>query len=267
MKPKALVMTGNGLNCDYETYIASGKLAGMHTDLAHLNQVYSKEVKLTRYGLLIFIGGFESGDEGGSAVMWSHRLRKNLGPELAEFVKDGKLMLGICNGFQALAKTGLLPGLDGDYLTRTMSVIYNDCGNFRDQWVTLKANTDSPCIFTKGIDYVDYPVRHGEGKVVFKDNSVLERILSNNLVPLQYCKWQTGELAGKEFPGNPNGSANDIVGVCDPTGRVFGLMPHPEAYNHPTNHPLWTRLKYQGKELKAEGLKIFENAAKYLERL
>lgn len=267
MKPKALVLTGNGLNCDYESHHILQNLAGMPTDMVHLNLFYGKKIKLGKYGLLFLIGGFESGDEGGSAVMWAHNLRKYASAELTKFVNDGKLVLGSCNGFQALAKYGLLPGLDGDYLTRTMSVIYNDSGNFRDQWVTLKANPDSPCIFTKGIDYVDYGVRHGEGKVVFKDKSVLERIVANNQVPLQYCRLRGRELADGEFPGNPNGSQYDIAGVCDPTGRIFGLMPHPEAYNHPTNHPLWTRQKYFGRDLKAEGVKIFRNAVEYLEKL
>jgi phosphoribosylformylglycinamidine synthase len=266
MKPKALVMAGNGLNCENETMHVL-RLAGADAYQAHLFNIYNKGVKLSDYGLLVFIGGFESGDEGGSAVMWSHRLRKYLSPELQSFVQDGKLMLGICNGFQALAKTGLLPAINGNYNDRSISVIYNDCGNFRNQWVSLKGDEKSPCIFTKGIDYIDLPVRHGEGKVVFKDRSVLEKIVAGNLAPLEYCTWQGTEPADKKFPHNPNGSEYDIAGICDPTGRIFGLMPHPEAYNHPTNHPLWTRRKSEGKELSAEGVKIFRNAVEYLEKL
>jgi phosphoribosylformylglycinamidine synthase subunit PurQ / glutaminase len=265
-KPKALVLSGNGLNCENETMHAL-RFTGADAYQAHLYDVYNKNVKLSDYSLLVFIGGFESGDEGGSAVMWAHRLKKHLAPELQSYVQDGRLMLGICNGFQALAKTGLLPGLNGNYTNRVVSVIYNDCGNFRDQWVTLEADVKSPCVFTKGIEYIDLPVRHGEGKVVFKDQSVLEKIIAGNLAPLTYCMWQGTEPADKKFPHNPNGSEYDIAGICDPTGRIFGLMPHPEAYNHPTNHPLWTRHKSEGRELKADGLKIFENAVKYLEKL
>ena len=133
----------------------------------------------------------------------------------------------------------MLPGLDKDYTHRSVALTWNDCGNFRDQWVSLAVNDKSPCVFTRHLDKVfDLPVRHGEGKFV-ADPAVVQRLLDNNQVVLTYAR-SDGTPAHGEFPANPNGSMADIAGICDPMGRVFGLMPHPEAYNHFTNHPDWT---------------------------
>jgi len=269
-KIKGLVPSGFGLNCDKETK-HSLELAGIATDKVHLTDLYNKNVKLADYHILTLIGGFDHGDELGAGVVWANNFKDYLRDDLLKFIEDGKLIIGICNGFQAIVKMGVLPGIDKNYNNRTMSVTYNDCGNFRDQWVTLKINPDSNCVFTKGIEYIDLPIRHGEGKVETIDKETRERLKKENLIVMQYCLWQTKEIANGSFPDNPNGSLDDIAGICDPTGRIFGLMPHPEAYNSFTNHPLWTRQKYelekQEKKPDSEGLgiKIFRNAAKYFE--
>ncbi|MDY0378884.1 MAG: phosphoribosylformylglycinamidine synthase subunit PurQ, partial [Desulfobacterales bacterium] len=175
--------------------------------------------------------------------------------------------LGICNGFQTLVNLGLLPGFDHDYQTRSVALVNNDCGNFRNDWVRLKVNAGTPCIFTQGLDSFELPIRHGEGKF-YADHPVLDRLEQNNQVALRYAS-KDGSPAQGEFPFNPNGSIRDIAGICDSTGRVFGLMPHPEAYNHWTNHPDWTlqKRRQQPGDLASEttaGIRIFQNAVKYL---
>ena len=179
--------------------------------------------------------------------------------------------IGICNGFQALVNLGLLPGLDREYTSRSVSVTFNDCGNFRDQWVHLAANKKSPCVFTKDIDMADYPIRHGEGKFI-ASQTIVDALLSHNQVVFQYAD-NKGQAAHGAFPLNPNGSLADIAGICDPSGRIFGLMPHPEAYNHFTNHPDWTRnaqlLKREGKIPDQEmtiGVKLFKNGVDYIKK-
>lgn len=267
-KVNALVLTGFGLNCDTETAFVFER-AGAVAHRVHINALVSGKVKLADFQILAFGGGFSWGDDHGAGVIQALKLKNHIGKDLLEFVADKKLIIGICNGFQALVNLGLLPGLDGDYTKRSVSVTYNDCGNFRDQWVHLAANSHSPCVFTQGIKTADFPIRHGEGKFI-ADPSILERLEKNNQVVFQYAD-KKGQLAKGEFPLNPNGSANDIAGICDPTGRVFGLMPHPEAYNHVTNHPDWTReaqkQKRAGRSVDPEqtiGIQLFKNAVDYI---
>ncbi len=263
MKPNALVLTGFGLNCDHETAYAF-ELAGAGAHRVHINAVIGGDVALADYQILAFGGGFSWGDDHGAGVIQALRMKTNLGDKLLDFVSQGKLVIGICNGFQTLVNLGLLPGLDGDYTKRSVALVNNDCGNFRDQWVKLVIDADSPCVFTKGLETIDLPVRHGEGKF-YTDPETLQILADNHQVAVQYAL-DDGSPAEGAFPQNPNGSLNDIAGICDPTGRIFGLMPHPEAYNHFTNHPDWTRVKRQGLGLTAkigEGVRIFENAVAY----
>jgi len=235
-----VVLTGYGLNCDYETAYAF-ELAGGVAHRVHINALISGEASLEEYDILVFDGGFSWGDDHGAGVLEAVRLQSNIGEALHRFVEEGKLVVGICNGFQALVNLGLLPGLDGNYSARRVALTFNDCGNFRDDWVNLLGNADSPCVFTKGISGLELPVRHGEGKFYAPPEDI-ERLLEEQQVVLQYAT-PAGELAQGRYPYNPNGSVNDIAGICDPTGRIFGLMPHPEAFNHWTNHPDWTLTK------------------------
>ena len=267
-KVNALILTGFGLNCDDETAHVF-ELAGAESHKIHINALVSGKIKLADFHILAFGGGFSLGDDHGAGVIEALKLKNHIGSDLLSFVDQGKLIIGICNGFQALVNLGLLPGLDNDYSKRSVSITFNDCGNFRDQWVHLAANTQSPCVFTKDIGMADYPVRHGEGKFI-ADQKVIDTLLANNQVVFQYADNQ-GVPAKGAFPLNPNGSIEDIAGICDPTGRIFGLMPHPEAYNHFTNHPDWTRKtqlrKREGKALDQEmtiGIKLFENGVEYI---
>jgi phosphoribosylformylglycinamidine synthase subunit PurQ / glutaminase len=268
----ALILTGFGLNCDHETALAF-ELAGAQPHRVHINSLVAGNVKLSDFHMLALGGGFSWGDDHGAGVIQAVKLKHHMGRDLLDFVAQGKLIIGICNGFQALVNLGLLPGLDNDYTRRSVAITYNDCGNFRDQWVHLTANPDSPCVFTKGIDRADFPVRHGEGKFI-ADNDVLAALQTNGQVVFQYAD-HNGNPAQGAFPQNPNGSVQDIAGICDPSGKIFGLMPHPEAYNHVTNHPDWTRekqrLNRRGKSFGLQetiGIRLFQNGVTHIrERL
>ncbi len=247
-KVKAIVLTGYGLNCDYETDY-SLRIAGIDSHRIHINELISNKSILRDFHIIAFIGGFSWADHHGAGVLLAAKLKNHIFDELVRFIEDGKLIIGICNGFQTLVNLGILPAIDGDYSKREVALISNDSGNFIDKWVKLKVNIHSPCIFTSGISSIELPIRHGEGKFFAKDE-VINKLFQKNQVVLQYEE-------------NPNGSLRDIAGICDPTGRIFGLMPHPEAYNHFTNHPDWTRKRDFPSE-RGDGIRFFENAAKYV---
>jgi len=265
---KTLVLTGYGLNCDNETAYAF-ELAGAQVTRVHINSLIDGSVGLDDFKIMVFGGGFSWGDDHGAGVIQAVRMKTNIGESILEFIEKGNLVLGICNGFQTLVNLGLLPGLDSDYKKRSVALTFNDCGNFVDNWVTLKFNPKSCCIFTRGLDKLELPVRHGEGKF-YSDSKTIERLVEKNQVAVWYTM-PDGRPAEGKFPFNPNGSLNDIAGICDPTGRIFGLMPHPEAYNHFTNHPDWTRNKEKAKRRKVKidslptiGISIFKNAVEYI---
>ncbi|MBP6876217.1 MAG: phosphoribosylformylglycinamidine synthase subunit PurQ [Candidatus Eisenbacteria bacterium] len=236
---RALVLGGYGLNCDLETEYAF-RLAGASAERVHVNALIAGEKTLSDYHILALIGGFSWADDHGAGVILATKLRHHLGEDLLRFVADGKLVIGICNGFQALANLGLLPGFEAGAFRREIALVPNDCGNFRNQWVHLRAE-ESACVFTRGVMRIDLPVRHAEGKF-FAEPRVLERLQANGQIALRYAL-SNGAPAERAFPWNPNGSLLDIAAISDPSGRIFGLMPHPEAYNHFTNHPDWMRLR------------------------
>jgi phosphoribosylformylglycinamidine synthase subunit PurQ / glutaminase len=270
--PRALVLTGYGLNCDLETQYALS-LAGFAAERVHITELLEssqgKGPRLENFQFLVFDGGFSWGDDHGAGVLLATRLKHKLKTDLEAFIAAEKLIIGICNGFQAMVNMGLLPGFGGRYDQRDVALLANDCGNFRDDWIHLKVHPESVCLFTKGLENLDLPIRHGEGKF-YAPESVLGEILEKNQVALSYALL-SGESAQGRFPDNPNGSLQDIAGICDPTGRIFGLMPHPEAFHHFTQHPHWTfhkeLKKREGKSIENEegaGLKIFQNAYAYL---
>lgn len=259
---KALVITGFGLNCERETAVAC-ELAGMAPEQVHLNDLLAGKRKLEEFHFLCFIGGFSFGDHLGSGTVFANRVKFNLRDQLQKFVDDGKLIIGICNGFQTLTRLGMVPAINGDYFTQTVALAHNDSGVFRDDWCTLKANSNSPCVFTRNMDTVRLPLRHGEGKFV-AEPEILQALEADNLVALRYVD-ANGNPA-TSFPENPNGSLNSIAGICDKTGRIFGLMPHPEAFLSPFNAPDWTRTQAVTGKLPSEGdgVAFFRNAADYL---
>ncbi len=266
---KAIVTTGYGTNCEMEMAHACRLAGADQVDIVHLSDILDGSTKITDYHFLNLPGGFLDGDNMGAAQAGAHRLRhariqgsgQRLMDQILRFVDQGGLILGVCNGFQLMVKTGLLPGLEGDYESRVVSLTYNDSGRFEDRWVTCRANADSPCVFTRGIQDIELPVRHGEGKFVSLSSRVLKAIEDSRLIALQYVDPETGEITG-EYPMNPNGSELAIAGICDPTGRLMGLMPHPEAYHHYTNHPQWTRKEFSSEE--GAGILMFRNAISYI---
>ncbi len=272
-KVKALVFTGYGLNCDYETDF-SLKQAGAVSHRIHINEVIEENHKtrgafLDQYHIMVLGGGFSWGDDHGAGVLIASKLKHHMGRELKRFIDKGKLIIGICNGFQALVNMGLLPGFDSNYNERRIALVANDRGNFIDIWTTLRINESSPSVFTKGMSVIDLPVRHGEGKF-YASKEDIERLVKGNQIVMQYAT-RDKSLANGRYPANPNGSLEDIAAICDPTGHILGMMPHPEAFNHYTNHPEWSIKKSRQKERIQEepveegnGIMIFSNAVSYV---
>lgn len=266
-KVKAIILTGNGTNCEMEMAHAC-KMAGADTaDIVHISELLCGRRRLDDYAFLNLPGGFLDGDDLGSAKAGANRFlcarvresRDLLFDQLIKFIRAGKLILGVCNGFQLMIKLGLLPALNGDYAKQSATLTYNDSGRFEDRWVYLKAEEQSPCIYTRGADILYLPVRHGEGKFIPQNPSVLNQIEKKNLCALRYCG-RDGRPS-MEYPGNPNGSVNAVAGICNESGRLFGLMPHPEAYLSRVNHPRWTREKLPEE---GQGLMIFRNAVNFI---
>ena len=261
-----LIITGYGLNCEAESRYA-WQLAGARPEFVHLSDLLSRPARLHDFAALMFIGGFAYGDHMTSGHVFAFRTRHHLRDELKKFIDQGKLIMGVCNGFQIMVKLGLLPGLDRDYFTQKLSLVQNDCGAFQNFWVRLRFESSSPCVFTRGLGSISLPVRHGEGKLFTLNKKLLQRMESLGCVPCRYADPSSGE-ATQEFPHNPNGSLNAIAGLCDPSGRIFGMMPHPEAYVYPENHPQWQLQKLHGRLPEhGLGLTLFRNAVEHLQSI
>ena len=266
---RAMVIAGNGINCERETAQAC-LLAGAATaDIVHLSQLLEGTVRLDEYHFLNFPGGFLDGDDLGSAKAGVNRLRhapvagsgERVSDQLRRFIAEGKLIMGVCNGFQLLVKLGLLPAPGGEYAEQVATLTFNNSGRFEDRWVHLAVDPDSPCISTRGLESLYLPVRHGEGRFVARDGAVLAAVEAGGLAPLRYSG-PDGRAATMDYPANPNGSQAAVAGLCDPSGRIFGLMPHPEAYVHRTHHPRWTR--EPGLPEEGMGLWLYRNAIRFL---
>jgi phosphoribosylformylglycinamidine synthase len=252
MPLKALVLYGYGINCENESKYAIEKSGGQ-ADIVHLNRLLEEPKMLENFNMLMIPGGFSFGDDLGSGKVFGNKMKFRLREPLEQFIKDGKLVLGVCNGFQILVKMGLLPVPD---FQQRVSLTTNDSGHYEDRWVILKVNQKSPCIFTRGMDYLLVPVRHGEGKFIPKDSETLNELKEKNQIAVQYVD-EKGNLAG--FPYNPNGSVENVAGICDTSGRIYGMMPHPEAFNIPENCPYWVK----GNVKEPMGLRVFRNAVEY----
>lgn len=265
---RAIVIAGNGTNCERETAHAC-RLGGADVvDIVHLSELLSGRVLLQDYHFLNLPGGFLDGDDLGSAKAGANRLlhapikdsEEHLSEHLRKFIADGKLIMGVCNGFQLMVKMGLLPAVGGDF-TQSATLTFNDNGRFEDRWVYLKADPASPCVFTRGLDGITLPVRHGEGKLVVDGEATLAKIEEKHLGVLKYCLPDYSATT-MDYPLNPNGSTAAVAGLCDETGRLFGLMPHPEAYVHRTHHPRWTREEDLPEE--GMGLWLYQNAVRFI---
>jgi phosphoribosylformylglycinamidine synthase I len=247
---RTLIIRAPGTNCDEETAFAFER-AGAAVDSAHVNQLVRRERLIADYQIVVFPGGFTYGDDISAGKILANEIKLKLGGDIQKFVEGGGLILGICNGFQVLVKAGILPPLeDGQQLT----LAGNDSNRFECRWVYLKVNQDSPCIFTKGIEAMYLPVAHGEGKIMAQ-KATLEKL---NVV-VRYADARGDIKAG--YPANPNGSADSIAGICDATGRIFALMPHPERFLRWSQHPRWTREKPRQH---GDGFSVFLNAVDWV---
>lgn len=253
----ALVLRAAGTNCDRETEFALQQ-AGFQTRRLHVFRLMEDPSALKDVQFLVIPGGFSYGDDIASGKILANQMLHRLSGPLNEFVQAGKLVLGICNGFQVMLKSGLLPwgNVDPAQAHLDATLAWNDSGRFEDRWVYLRADSDK-CVFVPKGEILALPIAHGEGKFVTKDEEVLTRLKNDDQVALRYVN-QAGEPG--QYPVNPNGSVDDIAGICDTTGRVMGLMPHPERFIDNTHHPKWTRQNIQ----RADGTVFFTRAWDYL---
>ena len=257
-KVNAIVLRAAGVNCDTETQFAL-ESAGARTDRMHINRVMENLSLLDGYQIFVFPGGFSYGDDVAAGKILANQVIHHLSRALKKFIENGKLVLGICNGFQVLVKAGILPGPDGaGNRDQLVTVTDNDSGKFEDRWVYLEPGS-SRCVFIEPGRRIYLPIAHGEGKVVTKDTQTLEQLQSAGHVAFRYVDKDGNE---GPFPVNPNGSVDSIAALTDSTGRVLGLMPHPERHIHRTQHPHWSRLTDGAG---ADGRTIFSNAVRYVQ--
>ncbi|MFH1422672.1 MAG: phosphoribosylformylglycinamidine synthase I [Planctomycetota bacterium] len=254
VKPKTLVLRTAGTNCDKETCYAF-ELAGARCDLIHVKRLTEGKCLLSDYDILVIPGGFSYGDDIAAGRVLANEIKHSVYDQLRRFTERGGLVLGICNGFQVLVKLGLLPNIDSSY-RQQVSLAWNSSNRFEDRWVYLKA-TSSKSVFVEKGQMLYLPIAHAEGKIVLENEETKEKLVTNDQIVFKYVD-KNGN-AGK-YPVNPNGSILDIAGICDPIGRVLGVMPHPERHIFGYQHPKWTR---NGLKEEGDGFSIFRNAVNY----
>lgn len=259
MKPTALILRSAGTNCDAETAY-SFELAGARAEKVHVNRLVAEPRLLHQYQILAIPGGFSYGDDIAAGRILANQIAHHLKDELRLFFDSGRPVIGICNGFQVLVKTDLLPGPLAGRSGQICTLTNNECGRFVDRWVRLVGRSQK-CIWTAGIDQLELPVAHGEGKFVAADESVRQALWNEDQVALIYVT-SDGEPAKGRFPENPNGSIDDVAGICDASGLILGLMPHPERYVDATQHPAWGRTRPLTTH--GAGLQVFRNAVDYV---
>jgi phosphoribosylformylglycinamidine synthase len=255
--PKAIVLRSAGTNCDRETAHALEQ-AGFQAERMHVYRLMEEPRRLADAQFLVIPGGFSYGDDVAAGKILANQMLHRLAEPLNAFVSAGKLVLGICNGFQVMLKSGLLPWarVEPGTAGRDATLAWNDSGRFEDRWAHLRCDTDR-CVFLPPGETISLPVAHGEGKFVPAGDEVLGRLRDGGQVALRYVT-ADGQSGG--YPVNPNGSVDDVAGLCDPTGRVLGLMPHPERFVEITQHPRWTRERLS----RADGRVFFERANDFL---
>jgi phosphoribosylformylglycinamidine synthase len=265
MPPRCIVLRAPGTNCDGET-VAAFERAGAKTELVHINGLLEQPTLLDDFQILCLPGGFSYGDDIASGRIFANQIYHHLGEQMRGFRDAGKLLLGICNGFQVMIKCGLL--LEDDPVHGPQATLdWNRSGKFEDRWVAM--NTTSPrCVFLRGIESMYVPVAHGEGRFVARSLAILQGLADRDQIALRYTAspgvqertFSVSTDPQVAYPANPNGSASDVAGVCDATGLALGLMPHPERHLDRTNHPRWTR--GEGAD-PGDGFRLFQNAVEY----
>ena len=252
---KAIVLRAAGINCDVETQYAL-ELAGAKAQRVHINRIIENKGLLDEFQIIVLPGGFSYGDDVAAGKILANQIVHHLFEPLQRFIEQGKLVLGICNGFQVLVKTGILPGDSLAQQPQEVTITDNDSGKFEDRWVYLSPQTER-CVFIKPGRQIYLPIAHAEGKIVTKDEATLDRLKSEGHLAFKYVDENGRE---GDYPVNPNGSVDSVAGLTDTTGRVLGLMPHPERFVRRTQHPRWTRLG----GLESDGMTIFHNAVKHI---
>jgi phosphoribosylformylglycinamidine synthase len=256
MKPSVLIITGYGINAEKELKWAF-ELAGATAVVEHLEDVIENKKILNSYQIIAIPGGFSFGDHLGSGRVFASIIKHQIFTELVKFIEQKKLLIGICNGFQIITTLGLVPNIGEDYQQQA-ALIANDSGHFENRWVWCKIAPNNS-VWLKGLDKLYLPVRHGEGKFVVDDQAVLDKISANAQTALTYFNPEQSATQIVAYPYNPNGAFQNIAGITNKEGNVLGLMPHPEAYIFPENHPNWT----EGVQEKHSGLDIFKNGVAY----
>jgi phosphoribosylformylglycinamidine synthase len=261
-KPRVLILRAPGSNCDAETEHAFS-LAGGSPERWHVNRVLEETRRLNEFQVLCVPGGFSYGDDIAAGRILGNQIQHHLAEALKSFHDAGKLVLGVCNGFQVLLKTNLLAPADDGGATATLTL--NDSGHFETRWVHLRVNPGR-CVFLQGIETMELPVAHAEGKFAVRDQAVFNSMKAAGQIVLRYTSAaglsaESAIAPSVPYPANPNGAMGDVAGICDATGRVFGLMPHPERFVDPTQHPRWTR---EPRET-GQGLRVFQNAVRYFQ--
>lgn len=260
---KAIILSGYGLNCEEETAYAFS-ISGASSKIVHINDLIANKKILDDFQILAIPGGFAYGDDTGSGNAYALKLKNHLWEEIKKFIEKDHLVIGICNGFQILVNLGLVPALDKKYGERQVALLQNDCGRYNVRWVDLKITNQTPWL--SNIKTISLPIAHGEGKF-YAPSNIIYQLKKRNLIAAQYAKGEIYKYQGMEL--NPNGSLDDIAAITDETGRILGLMPHPERAIFFNQLPYWSVLKeeYLRKGLKitqfGPGLKIFQNAVEY----
>lgn len=254
--PRVLILRAPGTNCDRETAFAF-ELAGSQTELFHINDLLDSPRRILDFQILCIPGGFSYGDDIAAGRILANQIRHHLFEVLDRFRRHGKLLLGICNGFQVLMQSGFL--LDSDEAGSPATLTWNDSGHFVDRWTHLTAEGDR-CVFLQDAASLYLPVAHAEGKFVARDPATQQRLEGTGQLVLRYAQPKQTSGAPSGASTNPNGAQGNVAGVCDSTGRVLGLMPHPERHVDPTHHPRWSRGEAAEE---GDGLQLFRNAVQY----
>ena len=249
-KPRCIVLAGFGLNAEAELAYAFS-LAGADSDIVHFSDISSGKKKLSDYEIFAIPGGWSFGDDIAGGRVLSNKLRHSFRSQFDSFVSSGKPILGVCNGVQTLVKLGALPNISGSS-SQESTLTFNKSGRFEDRWIYLKPQK-TVCKYFEGVPFINCPVRHGEGQFVLRDKDMLDSLVKAGMVPIKYCDEKLDDSAG--YPENPNGSVENIAGVCDPTGKILGLMPHPECSVIRTTFPRFTA----GISSEKNSLRFFQN--------
>jgi phosphoribosylformylglycinamidine synthase subunit PurQ / glutaminase len=262
-KPNVLVFSGYGLNSEEETALGF-ELAGARSDIVHINDLINGEIKINKYQILSFPGGFAYGDDTGAGNAYANKIKNHLWDEVSRFIEGDKLVIGICNGCQIVHNLGLVPAFSKNYGKREVALTTNNSSRFKTRWTDMKVLSDSPWLM--GIKTISLPIAHGEGNFYTSETNV-QKLNTNRQIALKYTKGEMSEYL--DYPANPNGSIDDIAGITDETGKILGLMPHPERGMFFNQMPNWPLVKESNKRSKTSlpnegpGLQIFKNAVKY----